>query len=79
MCPQIYKKMFEVLVVSVIILLVCFALLGINIIVKKNGRFPHTHVGGNAALREKGIKCVQAQDFEANIQMNIFDRMSGKG
>jgi hypothetical protein len=45
-------------------------------IVKKNGKFPHTHVGGNPGLQKKGIKCVQAQDFEAGIQMNLFDRMS---
>jgi len=41
-------------------------LLCINIIVKKNGKFPNTHIGGNPALQKKGIKCVQAQDFEAN-------------
>ena len=71
--------MFETLVASVIILLICFALLCINIIIKKNGKFPHTCVGGNKALQEKGIKCVQTQDFEANFQMNFFERMSQEG
>ena len=48
-------------------------LLCINIIVKKNGKFPNTHIGGNPALRKKGIKCAQTQDFEASVQRNIFD------
>ena len=68
--------MIEVIVLSVIILLICLALLGVKMIVKKNGQFPHTHVGGNPALQKKGIKCVQYQDFEASMQRNLFERMS---
>ena len=66
--------MFEVIILSILILLICIALLCITIIVKKNGKFPNTHVGGNPALRKKGIKCVQAQDFEAGIRMNLLER-----
>jgi hypothetical protein len=66
--------MLEVVVLSVIILLICMVLLCINIIVKKNGKFPNTHIGGNPALQKKGIKCVQAQDFEANnTKLNKID------
>jgi hypothetical protein len=50
-------------------------MLCIRIIIKKNGRFPNTHVEGNPALREKGIKCVRAQDFEAGLRMNLFERL----
>ena len=71
-------KMLEILIVSMVILLICFALLGITVIVKKNGRFPNTHVGGNPALQRKGIKCAQDQDFEANVHANLFERMSRK-
>ena len=67
--------MLEVLVLSVIILFICLTLLCVKIIVKKNGKFPHTHIGGNSALQKKGIKCAQAQDFDASIQQNIFERM----
>jgi hypothetical protein len=58
------------------ILLICLTLLCVKIIVKKNGKFPHAHVGGNIALQKKGIKCAQAQDFEAGKRMNLFDRMT---
>ena len=31
---------------------------------KKNGRFPNTHVSSSKAMRDRGIRCVQSQDFE---------------
>ncbi|MDR2916467.1 MAG: hypothetical protein LBV74_16845 [Tannerella sp.] len=67
--------MLEIVILSVIILLICLILLCVNFIFKKNGKFPNTHVGGNPALRKKGIKCAQTQDFEAGVQLNLFDRM----
>lgn len=57
--------MLETAITSVIIIAACVALLAIKIIVKKNGRFPNTHVGGNKYLAKKGIGCVQSQDREA--------------
>jgi len=51
-------------------------LLCINIIVKKNGKFPNTHIGGNPALRKKGIKCAQTQDFEAGIKTSMIERLN---
>ena len=47
------------------IIAISIALLSITIIIKKNGRFPNTHVGGNKAMRKRGIKCVQSQDKDA--------------
>jgi len=67
--------MFEVVVLSIIILLTCMALLSVRVIIKKNGRFSNTHIGANPAMRKKGIKCVQAQDYEAGIQKNLFERI----
>ncbi len=67
--------MLEVLMLSVIILLICLTLLCANILLKKNGKFPNTHVGSNPTLRKNGIKCAQTQDFEAGLQENLFERM----
>jgi len=67
--------MLEILVISTIILLLCVVLLSVRVIFKKNGRFVNTHVGSNPAMRKKGIKCVQAQDFDAGIQMNLSERI----
>ena len=67
--------MFEEIVISVIILLICMVLLSVRVILKKNGRFANTHVGANPVLRKKGIKCVQTQDYEAGIQKDLYERL----
>ena len=57
--------MFKTLLFTTLIIAISIALLSITIIIKKNGRFPSTHVGGNKAMRKRGIKCVQSQDKDA--------------
>jgi hypothetical protein len=42
-------------------------LLAIRIVLKKNGRFPNGHVSGSKALRDKGITCMQSQDFAMRL------------
>ena len=37
--------------------------LSVRVIFKKNGRFVKTHVGQSKAMRDRGITCVQSQDF----------------
>lgn len=58
-------EMFRTLLFTLLIIAICVALLAIKVIIKKNGRFPNTHVGGNKAMRQRGIKCVQSQDRDA--------------
>lgn len=36
--------------------------MALNILVKKGGKFPNTHVSGNKYLREQGVSCSQSQD-----------------
>lgn len=58
-------EMFKTLLITLLIIAISFALLAITIIIKKNGKFPNTHVGGNREMRRRGIKCVQSQDKDA--------------
>ena len=58
-------EMFRTLLFTLLIIAICVALLAIKVIIKKNGRFPNTHVGGNREMRKRGIKCVQSQDRDA--------------
>ena len=37
-------------------------LLSVRVIVKKNGRFSSQHLSQSAAMRERGIGCVQSED-----------------
>ena len=59
--------MLETVLVSVLIVAICIALLAVQILLKKDGKFPDTYIGDNLAMRKKGIKCVQAQDREARM------------
>lgn len=58
-------EMFKTLLYTLLIIAISVALLSITIIIKKNGKFPNTHVGGNKHMRKRGIKCVQSQDRDA--------------
>ena len=55
--------MLENLLITLVIIAISMALLSIKLLVKKHGRFPNTHVGHSAAMRKRGITCVQSMDF----------------
>jgi hypothetical protein len=55
--------MLQTLIITVLIVAICITLLCVGIIIK--GRFPSTHVCGNKAMRQHGIRSAQAQDMEA--------------
>jgi hypothetical protein len=69
------EKMFVIILLTVVILIVCIVLMSIRVILKKDGRFPDMHVGNSKALREKGIYCAKAQDWEAGRRENLFERL----
>ncbi len=50
-------------------------LLSVKVILKKGGAFPNTHVGGNKALTDKGIRCSKSQHREAVNHRNLADRL----
>lgn len=65
--------MIYVVVLSVVLVFFCVLLLGIKLISTKNGHFPETHVGNNAALRKRGIFCAKTQDVQEQNRKNLFD------
>lgn len=60
---QNYEKMLKVFIFTAIILAFCIVLLSVRIIFVKNGRFVKTHVSSSKAMRERGVTCVQSQDY----------------
>ena len=68
--------MLTTLLITVIILVICVVLLSVKVIFKKGGKFPNTHIEGNAALREKGICCAKTQDRMAVKQKGLYDIMN---
>ena len=57
--------MLKIILFTLLIVAICMALLSVKILLKKNGRFPNSHISGNKAMRKQGIGCVQSQDREA--------------
>lgn len=51
-----------ILGLAVGLIAVAFIGLGIQILIKKGGKFPNTHVGGNPYLQKQGISCAKTQD-----------------
>ncbi|OFP40357.1 hypothetical protein HMPREF2992_04255 [Prevotella sp. HMSC069G02] len=57
--------MIKTLVLSVLIIAISMALLGIKLIFQKKGKFYSQHIHDNPGLRKQGIHCVIDQDKEA--------------
>ncbi len=55
-------EFFQIFVIAVVLVALCFIGLAIKVIVLKRGRFPNIHIGSNRALKERGITCVQTYD-----------------
>ena len=56
--------MIETLLISTLIIAIGMALLCINLLLKKDGRFKSFHIHDSADMRERGIHCVMDQDLE---------------
>ncbi len=59
--------------ILVVIILVGLAMVGLSIrvILRKNGRFSSQHISQNKKMREKGIHCVNTQDYEERHRVKI--------
>lgn len=57
--------MIQAFIISAILLFIAVLLLGVRVFFVKGGKFPNIHIGGNKALRDKGISCATSQDREA--------------
>ncbi len=54
--------LLTVFILVSILLGIALAGLGITMLVKKNGKFPETHIGKNKAMKERGIHCANTTD-----------------
>ena len=70
--------MFKTALLAALIIAISF--LAITIIIKKNGKFPNIHIGGNKEMRKRGIKCAQSQDRDARKEnpMAIAESIKNK-
>ena len=56
-------SIFTVIILSTVILGLCFAGLAITMIIKKNGKFPETEIGYNKNMRRIGIRCAKQDEL----------------
>jgi len=57
--------MLQAFIVSSVLLIIGILLLGHRIFFIKGGIFPNIHIGGNKALKDKGVECATSQDRDA--------------
>lgn len=57
--------MLQAFIVSSVLLIIGILLFGYRVFFIKDGVFPNIHIGGNKALKDKGIDCATSQDRNA--------------
>jgi len=61
--------MIKVLIISVILLGIAMAFLAINILIRKNGRFPVYSIGQNKNMHKLGITCVKHDEMKEHRKL----------
>ncbi|WP_278699705.1 hypothetical protein [Leyella stercorea] len=64
--------MIKLMLISLAVVAVAFALLSIKALLKRNGKFSSQHVHDNPGLRKQGIHCVMDQDREARERNGAY-------
>lgn len=62
--------MITAFLISSVLLIAGILLMGMRIFFTRKGSFPNIHIGGNTALKSKGISCATSQDRQARETKN---------
>lgn len=54
--------LLTIFILVVILLGLALVGLGITMLVKKNGKFPQTHIGKSQTMKDRGIHCANTTD-----------------
>jgi len=71
------KTLLILIIISAILLALCFAGLALNILLRKNGKFPETEVGDNKHMRRLGITCVKQDELSRWKKQRSVRRKAG--
>lgn len=52
----------KIVLLSVVIMSLVMLGLALQTLLKKNGRFPNTHIGSNKYMKDNGVTCAQTFD-----------------
>lgn len=64
--------MIKILLISVVLLSIGMLGMGLNILVRKNGKFPAYRVGHNKDMKRLGITCVKHDEIKCH-RKNLRD------
>lgn len=53
---------FVVFIITLILVGLSLIGLALNMLLKKGGKFPNTHIGRSKAMRDRGIDCANSTD-----------------
>ncbi len=65
--------MIQVFLASILLLGIALAGLALNILLKKNGRFPAYQVGHNKDMKKLGITCVKHEEIKCQKKIRSAD------
>jgi len=69
----------NLLILSIVFIAIAFIGLGLNIIFKKNGKFPEKDVGHNPEMRKMGLSCAKGEALrEFQMQKKILATKRGQ-
>ncbi len=52
----------KVVGLAIVIMALVFAGFGLQMLIRKAGKFPNTHIGSNAYMKANGVTCAQTYD-----------------
>ena len=67
-----------VFLLTIAIVGIAFAGLGLNLLFRKNGKFPETEVGSNKNMRNLGITCTKHDEMKIHRQEKRLAGLAGK-
>lgn len=56
----------KIAILTLVIVAISVMLLSIRILIKRDGKFPETHIDRNPEMRKLGIKCAKHTDIGCN-------------
>ncbi len=63
-------ELLTIILLAIALVAIAFVGLAIQVLFKKKGKFPNTHVGGNSYLMKQGISCAKTQDRIEQAKVN---------
>ena len=70
--------MLDTVLISLLIVAICIALLGVKVFFVKGGKFPNGHVSGNKAMREREVLGVPNRKTGKHRRSRVFLLMNWK-